>query len=307
MGLSVDAVTADRHRLRVWWLAIRPKTLPAAASGVVVGGVLAWSDGFWAAWPWLAALAIAFLLQIGSNLANDVYDNERGTDTAERQGPTRVTQAGLLTPAAVKTGMVVVLAAALTLGLYLTYLRGWIVLAIGLAAIAAAVAYTGGPYPYGYHGLGDLFVYLFFGQAAVTGTYFVTAGRTTPQAWLMAVPIGLIITALLVVNNLRDISEDVKAGKRTLAVLIGAPATKIEYWVCLAVAFAVPLGLIAAGLLPAWTLTYLLSLPWAIRAARVVGSATGRALNPALGYTARLAFLFSVTFAAGLIVAGFLK
>ncbi len=307
MGLPVDSLTAAPANWRVWWLAIRPKTLPAAAAGVIMGGVLAWSEGHWSTMLWLIALSIACLLQIASNLANDVYDAERGTDTADRKGPTRVTQSGLLSARAVKIGMTATLVVALGLGLYLTYRRGWIVLAVGLAAMAAAVLYTGGPFPYGYHGLGDLFVYLFFGQAAVTGTYFVMAGRTTPLAWIMAIPPGLIITALLVVNNLRDIDEDKAAGKKTLTVRIGPLWTKIEYWLCLTIAFLVPPALIVAGYLPLPTLTYLLAAPLAIQVSRGIAVKSGPALNAALAMTARLAFFYSLFFAAGLLAAGLLK
>ncbi|MEW5941883.1 MAG: 1,4-dihydroxy-2-naphthoate octaprenyltransferase, partial [Chloroflexota bacterium] len=165
---------------QIWWLAIRPKTLPAAASGVVMGSALAWRDGTFQPLPALAALLVALLLQIGSNVANDVFDFERGADTPERLGPTRVTQAGLLTPAQVKRGMWVIFGLAASCGLYLAWLRGPVVIAIGLAAILSAIAYTGGPFPLGYYGLGDLFVFIFFGLAAVSGTYFVQAGSVTP-------------------------------------------------------------------------------------------------------------------------------
>jgi 1,4-dihydroxy-2-naphthoate polyprenyltransferase len=287
----------------VWLLAIRPKTLPAAGAGVVVGSALAWSDGLFSAGPAAAALLIALLLQIGSNLANDVYDTERGADTAERKGPLRVTQAGLLTPRQVKAGMLIVFSSAFALGLYLTFMQGWIVLVIGIAAIIAAIAYTGGPYPLGYHGLGEIFVFIFFGLAAVAGTYFVQTGLTTPLVWLMSIPIGLIITALLVVNNLRDIKEDATAGKRTLAVRIGAAGTRAEYLVCMVVAYALPLALVGTRLLPWPALTALLSLPWAISASRVVITKNGRDLNPALALTSQTALAFGLFFAVGLIAA----
>ena len=205
--------------LHVWWLAIRPKTLPAAASAVVVGTTLAWRAGGFLPGPALAALVIALLLQIGSNLANDVYDDERGADTTDRLGPTRVTQAGLLTRSQVKGGMKVVFAVAFALGLYLTWVRGWPVLVIGVVAIASAIAYTGGPYPLGYHGLGEVFVFLFFGVTAVVGTYWVQTGSAAAIAWVMSVPVGLLITAIIVVNNLRDIEQDRAAGKLTTRFL----------------------------------------------------------------------------------------
>ncbi|MEA5076312.1 MAG: 1,4-dihydroxy-2-naphthoate polyprenyltransferase, partial [Coriobacteriia bacterium] len=276
-------MTADA--LHTWILAIRPKTLPAAASSVIVGTALAWHDGGLSLGPALAALVIALLLQIGSNLANDVYDDERGADTADRLGPTRVTHSGLLTRTQVKTGMKVVLGLAFVLGLYLTWMRGPLVLVIGVAAIIAAVAYTGGPYPLGYHGLGEVFVFLFFGLAAVVGTYWVQTGTTTPLVWLMAVPPGLIITAILVVNNLRDIEQDRVAGKHTIAVRIGVPATIVEYALCMAGAYVVVAGAVAAGALPAATLVVALSAPIAWRAWRIVAAQAGRPLNGALALT----------------------
>lgn len=296
-----DDMTADA--LHTWILAIRPKTLPAAASSVIVGTALAWHDGGFSLGPALAALVIALLLQIGSNLANDVYDDERGADTADRLGPTRVTHTGLLTRTQVKTGMKVVLGLAFVLGLYLTWMRGPLVLVIGVAAIIAAVAYTGGPYPLGYHGLGEVFVFLFFGLAAVVGTYWVQTGTTTPLVWLMAVPPGLIITAILVVNNLRDIEQDRVAGKHTIAVRIGVPATKIEYALCMAGAYLVVAGAVAAGALPATTLAIALSAPIAWRAWRIVAAQAGRPLNSALALTGQTALVFSVLFALGLLLA----
>ncbi|MHB1018481.1 MAG: 1,4-dihydroxy-2-naphthoate polyprenyltransferase [Coriobacteriia bacterium] len=289
--------------LRTWLLAIRPKTLPAAASSVIVGTALAWYDGGLALGPALAALVIALLLQIGSNLANDVYDDERGADTADRLGPTRVTHTGMLSRRRVKTGMKVVLGLAFVLGLYLTWVRGPMVLVIGGAAIVAAVAYTGGPYPLGYHGLGEVFVFLFFGLTAVVGTYWVQTGTTTPLVWLMAVPPGLIITAIIVVNNLRDIEQDRAAVKRTVAVRIGVSATKAEYAACMAGAYLVVAGAIAAGMLPVAALAVVGSAPLAWRATRIVYTQTGRPLNGALAITGQTALVFSVLFALGLVLA----
>lgn len=289
--------------LQVWWLAIRPKTLPAAASSVIVGTALAWwNDGF-SLWPALAALAIALLLQIGSNLANDVYDHERGADTEDRLGPLRVTQAGLLTRKQVKTGMKVVIALALFCGLYLVTVRGWLVLVIGAAAIISAIAYTGGPYPLGYHGLGEVFVFLFFGVTSVVGTYWVQAGDAPGVVWLMSVPVGMLITAIIVVNNLRDIEQDRLVGKHTIAVRIGAPATKSEYAACLAIAYLVVAGAVVARALPPHVLLAWLSLPLAYLTGRIVFTQAGRPLNAALARTGQLTLVFSVLFALGLVLA----
>jgi 1,4-dihydroxy-2-naphthoate octaprenyltransferase len=287
---------------QIWWLAIRPKTLPAAASGVVMGSALAWADGAFQLVPALAALTVALLLQIGSNVANDVFDFERGADTSERQGPLRVTQAGLLTPAQVKRGMWVIFGLAALCGLYLTFLRGWVVVAIGLAAILSAIAYTGGPFPLGYYGLGDIFVFIFFGLAAVAGTYFVQIGSVSAAAWWMSVPVGLIITAILVVNNLRDIENDRKAGKHTLAVRFGERGTRIEYLVCMTIAYLILPLAILFGIIPWMALLAWGSLPLAIRSTRTVFTQRGRSLNAALAGTGQVALAFSVLFWVGLLV-----
>src|ERR1700690_1606030 len=214
---------------KIWWLAFRPKTLPAAASGVVMGSALAWMDHSFQILPAFAALCVALLLQIGSNVANDVYDFERGADTSERHGPLRVTQARLLSPAQMKHAMWIIFGVAALFGFYLAYLRGWLVIGLGLAAIVSAIAYTGGPFPLGYYGLGDLFVFIFFGVMCVAGTYYVQTGSVSAAAWWMSIPIGLVVTDILVVNNLRDLEQDRSAGKHTLAVLIGERWTRIQY------------------------------------------------------------------------------
>ena len=286
--------------VQIWWLAIRPRTLPAAASGVVMGSALAWADGSFQLLPALAALVVALLLQIGSNVANDVFDFERGTDTSERQGPLRVTQAGLLSPAQVKRGMWFIFGLAVLCGLYLTFLRGWIVVVIGLTAILFAIAYTGGPFPLGYYGLGDVFVFIYFGLAAVAGTYFVQVGMVSPAAWWMSVPVGLIVTAILVVNNLRDLENDRRGGKNTLAVRLGERGTRLEYLVCMVSAYLIlPLAALL-GVIPWMGMLAWGSLPLAIKSARLVLEQRGRPLNLALAGTGQTAFVFSLLFWAGL-------
>ena len=286
---------------RAWWLAIRPRTLPAAASGVTMGSALAWHDGSFQLLPAFAALMVALLLQIASNVANDVFDFERGADTPDRLGPLRVTQAGMLTPAQVKIGLGIIIGLAVVFGLYLATLRGWTVILLGAAAILSAVAYTGGPYPLGYHGLGDVFVFIFFGVAAVAGTYFVQAGSVSAAAWWMSVPIGLIVTAILVVNNLRDIDSDRKAGKHTLAVRFGERGTKIEYILCMGFAYLLVPPLVLMKIIPVGGLLAWISLPIAIHTLRVVLTQQGRPLNAALAGTGQTAFLFSLFFWLGLL------
>lgn len=283
-----------------WKLAIRPRTLPAAAAGVLMGSALAWHDGFFRLAATLACLITALLLQIGSNLANDVFDFERGTDTPERLGPVRVTQAGLLKPSQVKLGMAIVFALAALFGLYLTWLGGWPIIIIGVAAILSAIAYTGGPFPLGYYGLGDLFVFLFFGLAAVAGTYYVQAGFVSAAAWWMAIPSGLIITAILVVNNLRDLENDRKAGKYTLAVLLGERGTRAQYLICMLTAYLVLLLSTWLGIVPWSVLLAWLSLPLAVRTTHIVLTQKGRSLNAALAGTGQTALLFSILFWVGL-------
>jgi len=283
-----------------WGLAIRLRTLPAAAAGVVTGSALAWRDGFFRLDAALACLFTAILLQIGSNLANDVFDFERGTDTPERLGPVRVTQAGLLTPSQVKLGMYLAFALAAVSGLYLAWLGGWLVIVLGLAAIISAIAYTGGPFPLGYYGLGDLFVFIFFGLASVAGTYYVQARSVSPAAWWMAIPPGLIITAILVVNNLRDLENDRKAGKHTLAVMFGERASKIQYLICILVAYLVIPVAALLGIIPWMSILTWLSLPLAIKTTRIVFTQKGRPLNGALAGTGQLALLFSLLFWVGI-------
>ncbi|NWF65502.1 MAG: 1,4-dihydroxy-2-naphthoate polyprenyltransferase [Chloroflexi bacterium] len=284
-----------------WWLAIRPRTLPAAVSGVMMGSALAWYDGSFHIVSALAALFAALLLQIGSNVANDVFDFERGADTADRLGPTRVTQAGYLTPTQVKAGMVVIFFLAALLGLYLATLRGWTVIWLGAAAILSAIAYTGGPFPLGYHGLGDVFVFLFFGPAAVAGTYFVQVGSVSAAAWWMSAPVGLIVTAILVVNNLRDLENDRKAGKHTLAVWFGERGAKTEYALLMLAAYLIMPALAWLKVVPVETMTVWFSLPVAVRASQTVFTQKGRLLNAALAGTGQTAFLFSLLFWVGLL------
>jgi 1,4-dihydroxy-2-naphthoate octaprenyltransferase len=244
--MELTAMSASQPAIspaRAWLLAARPKTLPAALAPVLVGTALAFHDGAFAPLPALAALLGALLLQIGSNFANDYFDFFKGADTHERLGPVRVTASGLISPGQLRWGMVAVFGLAALDGLYLIQVGGWPILAVGVASILAALLYTGGPFPFGYYGLGDLFVFIFFGLVAVCGTYYVQALTLTGPVVLAAVPPGLLITAILVVNNLRDIETDAKAGKRTLAVMLGRDGTRAEYRLLLALAYILPLAL----------------------------------------------------------------
>jgi 1,4-dihydroxy-2-naphthoate octaprenyltransferase len=289
-------------QLQIWLLAIRPKTLPAAAAPVIVGTALAYLDDLI---NWKAAmvcLLAALLLQIGSNLANDVFDYEKGADQGERFGPTRVTQSGMLTPGAVKRGMLVVFGLSIVLGIYLIVVGGWPILVIGLAAIISAIIYTGGPFPLGYHGLGDLFVFVFFGLVAVTGTYYVQALRVDFKVWWMATAMGLLTVAILVVNNLRDIDSDGKANKRTLAVRFGKTFARLEYMFCLLGAYIVPVALWGVGELPFFSLLILFTIPVGVRLVLAVYRDVGKVLNKTLAGTGQLELLYAMCFALGIMI-----
>ena len=298
--MSAESVQPPPGTVRRWVMAIRPATLPAAVTPVLVGTAAAYAAGGFRAGPAAAALAGALLLQIGANLANDLFDFEKGADTEDRLGPTRVVQAGLLSPAAVRRATILTFALATAVGVYLVAVAGWAVVAIGVASIAAAVAYTGGPYPLGYNGLGDVAVFVFFGLVAVCGTVYVQAGRVPPLAWLAAVPVGTLVTAILVVNNVRDLPTDARAGKRTLAVRFGRSTAVAEYALLFFTAYAIPVALFAAGRLGIAVLLPVLTAPLAVSLFRSVSEERGRALNPALGRTARLAVVFGALFAVGI-------
>ncbi len=287
-----------------WILAIRPKTLPAAAGPVLVGTALAFSDQGMAILHALCALCIAFLLQIGVNLANDYFDSVKGIDTQERLGPKRVTQSGLIAPDRVKSVMWGVLSLALMLGLYLFIRGGWPVLFIGAACILAALGYSGGPYPLASHGLGDLFVFIFFGLVAVCGTYYIQTLQLSGRVFAMAVLVGLPITAIIVVNNLRDIHTDQKAGKKTLAVFLGERGSKFEYALLLFLAFTLPLACWTLGWASTWILLIWLGLPWGWMLIRMVwNSPISPGLNAVLAKTAAFSLLYNVLLAMGIVLA----
>ena len=285
---------------RVWLLAIRPRTLPAAVAPIVVGTAVAMREDGFHALAALVALVVALLLQIAANLANDVFDFRRGADRT-RLGPTRVTQSGLIAPGRVlrTTGLVVV--AAILGGLYLVWRGGWPILVVGLLAVIAAVAYTGGPFPLGYHGLGDPFAFLFFGPIGVAGSAYVQTNELTWLGVLASVPIGCLVAAIIVVNNLRDLETDRAAGKQTLAVRLGRRGAIGEYLTLVTAAYLIPPALWIGGSIGAWALLTWISLPLAVMLARGVGVTTGKALNPLLAGTARLALVFAVLFAAAIV------
>jgi len=288
------------HSVLAWWIACRPKTLSAAAVPVAVGSAVAYRLGGFAWQPALAALVGALLLQIGSNFANDVFDFEKGADTHARLGPLRAVQAGLLTPRAVRRGMGFVFGLALLVGVYLTLVAGPVIVLIGVLSIASAILYTGGPYPLGYHGLGDLFVLIFFGFVAVCGTVFVQLHTVPALAIWAAVPVGSLATAILVVNNVRDRDTDVLANKRTLAVRFGTRAGQYQYLLLVAAAYLVPALLLAQGELGRAAALPWLTLPWAVVLTRRVFRDEAALLNRTLVGTAKLLLVFGVLFTLAL-------
>ena len=290
-------------QMSIWMLAARPKTLPAAVAPVIVGSALAYAHKYFALLPAICALAVALLLQIGVNLANDYFDYIKGIDSEDRLGPLRITQSGLKSPTQVKIAMSIIFVLTLVPGFYLLKIGGWPVVVLGSASILAALAYSGGPYPLASHGLGDLFVFIFFGLVAVCGTYYVQALKLSPMVVLMGIILGLLITAILVVNNLRDIETDRKTGKRTFAVMIGQDKTRSEYMLLLLGAYTIPVIIWLSGFASVWLLLPLITLPLAfLQIRRIRKPSDGPALNDLLAKTAILSFFFSVLLAVGLIL-----
>jgi 1,4-dihydroxy-2-naphthoate octaprenyltransferase len=250
--------------------------------------------------PFVAAILAALLIQIGTNFANDVFDFRRGADTAERLGPVRVTQSGLLTPRQVLMATYLIFGLAVLVGLYLVRLGGWPILAIGVLSILAGLGYTGGPWPTGYHGLGDLFVFVFFGLLGVIGSAYLQTHQVTSLDVWAAIPVGLLVTAILVVNNLRDIDTDRQVGKHTLAVRIGRRGTRVQYAAFVLGAYLVLPWLWLQGMLGGLFWLPWLSLPLGVALVRFVSRSEGRALNVALKRTGQLHLLFGLLFAASL-------
>src|SRR4051812_11327930 len=288
--------------LRLWAVAARPRTLPAAVAPVLVGTALAGTEGTFKPLRFVCALIGSIFIQVGTNLANDYSDARRGADTEDRLGPVRVTAGGLMPPRQVLVGTYVAFGIAVLAGAYLIAVAGWQLLLVGVASIAAGVLYTGGPKPYGYEGLGELFVFLFFGVVAVAGSYFVQVEHLEWEAFALSVPVGLLASAILVVNNVRDADTDRRAGKRTLAVRLGRPRARRLFAGMLVVAYAVPGVLPWVSRLSPLILLTLLTIPLAVQLVRTVNTRTdGPSLNGALAGTGRLLALFSLLLSAGVL------
>jgi 1,4-dihydroxy-2-naphthoate octaprenyltransferase len=294
---------ADRPgTLALWVGALRPKTLPAGAAPVIVGVAVAAIGGTVS--PTLALLCLlgALSLQVVSNLANDLFDHLNGADTEARLGPARATAQGWVTPRQMGIATIAAGLLSVTIGGVLVSHAGWPVLAMGLSGLIAAIAYTAGPRPLGYMGLGDPLVFLFFGPVAVCGTVFVLRGSVGLEAWAAALPMGLLSTAILVVNNLRDLEEDKASGKRTLAVRLGASGARMEILVLVGSAYALPImGVLRGGLGIGWLLP-LLTLPMGLARVRSARSLAGQRLNPEIAAMARLLLAYGLCLAVGVLL-----
>jgi 1,4-dihydroxy-2-naphthoate octaprenyltransferase len=289
--------------LRLWLVAARPRTLPAAVAPVLVGTALAGSEDVFKPLRFAAALVGSIFIQIGTNLANDYSDARRGADTEDRLGPVRVTAGGLMPPRRVLVGTWVAFGIAVLAGTYLALVAGWELFVVGVLSIAAGVLYTGGPRPYGYEGLGEVFVFVFFGLVAVGGSYFVQVEDLRWEAVALGVPVGLLAAAILVVNNVRDIETDRRAGKRTLAVRLGRERSVWLFGAMLVAAFTAPAGISGSDHLDAWVLLPLVSAPLALPLGRKLAARRdGPSLNKLLADTGRLLAVFSLLLAVGVLL-----
>ena len=294
----------EKSKLRIWIDAARPKTLWAAVAPVIIGSAMAFSDGKFHLLSVFVALMGAILIQIGTNYANDYFDFKKGADSKDRLGPVRATEAGLIKPIVMRNAFIIVFLLAFLVGLYLIYRAGWPILIIGILSIIFGILYTGGPYPLGYNGLGDIFVLIFFGPVAVGGTYYVQTLDITWPVILAGLSPGLISTALLTVNNLRDINTDRMAGKRTLAVRYGIAFTRMEYLITILIALCI-VPLVLLYLEPhhpyalAGIIVFLFALP-SIKA--VFLNEINAELNEVLGRTGKILLLYSIIFSLGWIL-----
>lgn len=287
---------------RVWLLAIRPKTLPAAIGPVIVGGAFGFHLDTFQILPVVMAIVGSLLLQILSNLGNDYFDFLSGHDTKDRVGPIRVLASGLLTIDELRRGIVVNIILALLVGLYLVVIGGWVILFIGIFSIVFALAYSGGPYPLSSNGLGDIFVFIFFGLIAVNGTFYVQAGKFNNQVILGSIPVGLLITAILVVNNYRDIETDRSTNKTTLAVILGEKTTRSYFTLLIVISYLIPFFLISGYNYSRLILLPLITLPMSFVLIKDLFRLSGPALNSVLGGTARLSLVFSLFYAIGIVL-----
>ncbi len=291
-----------KSKYKIWLSAARPQTLAAAFVPILVGGALAWNHQLFRWDTTLVALICAFLIQIGTNFANDYYDFIKGADSKDRIGFTRATSAGLVSPEAMFKATIFTMVLAFLSGLYLVWIGGWVILGIGLLSILFGILYTGGPYPLGYNGLGDLFVFIFFGIVAVAGTYYVNALEWSIRSLVVSIPVGALCVNILVVNNLRDVAQDRISGKRTLGVLLGENALKWEYTLLSFTAFIVPVFIYYSFESSMIILAPLIIIPVSMRLNHHIWTHHQKTeLNRTLEKTARFMTLYGILFSIGLI------
>jgi len=288
--------------MKNWILAARIKTLPAAISPVLIGSALAVNKGSFNETIFLMTLLAAILIQIGANFANDVFDFQKGTDRDDRLGPLRVTQAGLITPEKMTYGMWFVFLLAICIGFYLFLIGGWPIIMIGLASIIAGILYTGGPYPLGYHGWGDIFVFIFFGLIAVPGTYYLQTGVVSITSLWVGIAMGMLSNGILVVNNIRDFNEDKISEKKTLTVRFGVFFSKVHYSLLILLPYYLPFYVWLKGESDLAVMVTYFSLPIACGLSVQIFMLTGSELNSLLNKTARLLFIYTILFSMGLII-----
>lgn len=287
-------------KLESWMLAARPKTLPAAFPPVIIGSALAYSEGMFHPVAALIALLCAILIQIGTNFVNDLYDFLHGKDTAERVGPERALATGLISVNEMKAGIIITFVVTFLLGLYLVYLGGWFILIIGLLSIAAGIAYTAGPFPLAYNGLGDIFVFIFFGLVGTVGTYYVQTLELNAISFWAAIPVGALITNILVINNYRDIEEDRSNGKNTLAVIFGERFARYQYVLFTIISYSILLVVYFTYKESIVIFLPLLSLPIALKLIKMIYTLKGKELNRTLALTAKLSAIYGILFALGI-------
>ncbi len=292
----------SQNRTKVWLLASRPKTLLAALAPVFVGSAVAISTNKFNITAALIALICSVLIQVGTNFVNDLYDYLKGTDDENRVGPQRALAAGWISPKEMKRAIYITFGITFILGLYLVYLAGWIILLVGIISIVSGYAYTAGPYPLAYNGLGDIFVFLFFGIVATLGTYYVQALEFSQFALLASIPVGLLITNILVVNNYRDADEDKKKNKNTLVVKFGKSFSLFQYFVSILVSFLIPLYFYFLWDASPFILLPLLTLPLAIKLQIDMTRLIGIDLNNTLEQSAKLSIFYSILFSVGIIL-----
>ncbi|MEX0647098.1 MAG: 1,4-dihydroxy-2-naphthoate polyprenyltransferase [Balneolaceae bacterium] len=287
----------------LWLRAARPQTLPAALVPVLIGSSLAWNAGLFRWDTTLVALFCAFAIQIGTNFANDYFDHKNGADTNDRIGFERATASGLISPGAMLIATFITMSIAFAAGLYLVWIAGWAIFGIGVMAILFGILYTGGPFPLGYNGMGDFFVFLFFGVTAVMGTYYVNALEWSADSFWASLPVGALCVNILVVNNLRDIEQDRVAGKKTLGVLFGETALKFEYLLMILIAFLTPFYLYYILSFSIWVLLPFISLPFARQLMKQVWHHEEKKhLNRTLERTAQFLTLYGILFSIGILI-----